>query len=351
MLKPTYSLTIGGLTTMSETPAVGLGALLVERDMDIAADALRLRLMERPGVNLGDEVRLELGHDGDEELVFSGVVAYLQPAITGTSIVALGKMNDLLQLRLSTTYEDQPAGAIARDLIGQAGLEEGAIDDGPTLPYFAIDGRLSTYAHLRGLADRLGYELYSDRAGAVMFHALGDAAVLDAAVGGGLLGAAASAIGSLLGAGGEQYLYGQHLLEATARRRPAPWGTIEVGGESPRSSLGEGTAHWLTVNDADYRGSAGDGEPKQRLLDPAARDKDLAGRFAAGYLAVSRRTAHQVQIRVLGRPQLDLGDSLTTGDVPDDLLNGDGYIRAIRHHFDSVAGFVTHFQVALSGKS
>ena len=349
-LKPTFSLIMGSLSSTTDNPVGGPRRFLVSRDMDVPADALRLDLSERSGISLGDEVSLELGHEGDNEMVFSGKVVSFRPALDGVTVYGLGHMNSLLNLRTATTYEGQTPGAIARDLIGQAGLEAGTVDDGPTLPRFAIDSRLSTYAHMKSLADRLGYELYANRDGAIMFHALGDAAGLDAA-GGGLLAAAANAVSSLLGGGGEGYQFGRHLVASRLASRPAAWGSVLVGGESPMSSQGDSAAHWLTVKDTDFQGRAGSDDPQALLLDLAARSKDLADRFAAGQLAVAQRTAKQVELTVLGRPQVDLGDSLSVSDVPDDLFNGQGYVRFIQHRFGDDWGYLTTFRVALSGEA
>jgi phage protein D len=347
ILKPTFSLTVGSLSSTTDNPVGGPHRFLVSRDMDVPADALRIDLSERSGIGLDDEVGLELGHDGDNTAVFSGKVVRLQPALNGAAVYALGSMNSLLNLHTAATYEGQTPGAIARDLIGQAGLEGGTVDDGPTLPRFAIDNRLSAYAHLKSLADRLGYELYADRDGAVMFHALGDAANLDAG-GGGLLAAAASAVSSLLSGGGEGYQFGRHLVTSRLASRPSAWSSVLVGGESPMSSQGDSAAHWLTVKDTDFQGRAGSDSPQVLLLDLAARSKDLADRFAAGQLAVAQRTAKQVELTVLGRPQVDLGDALSVSDVPDDLFNGQGYVRFIQHRFGDDWGYLTTFRVSLS---
>ena len=349
MLKPTFALTIAALNSTSINPVAGPRRINIMRDLAIAADGGQIVLTTREGVNLQDEVRVELGHDGENELVFIGMAAALRPDFEGVRVVFLGKMQQLLDLRMAAWYDNQSAGAIARDLIGQAGLETGTIDDGPTLPRFVIDRRNSAYAHLRRLADRLGYELYAKRDGKICFQGLGAGAGLDAD--GGLLGAAAAAadsvVGSLLGGGGEGYQYGQHLLHGEARRQAPAWGQIVVGGESPMSGEGDSTAHWLTSNDSDYQGAAGSGTGTLLILDGAARTKDIADRFAAGQLATAGRSAHQVTIRVLGRPQLDLGDTIQIGAAPDELINGSGYIRALHHQFDDLHGFVTDVRVAL----
>ena len=314
--------------------------------MDVPADALRLRLRERAGIAVDDTVTLALGHDGEEETVFTGAVETVRPAISGVEVRALGKTHDLLNLRTSTTYVNQSAGSIARDLIGQAGLSTGTVNDGPVLPRYVVDRAVSGYRHLKELADRLGYELYADRDGNIMFHALGPAANLDAL--GGALGAA---VGGLLGAGAESYAFGQQLLSAATGSRDVAWGTVEVGGESPMSGQGDTTEHWLTTDDADYMGSAGDAEPALLVRDPVARTKDLADRFAAGRLAVAARSAREVSITVLGRPQVDLGHTVAVADVPDATVNGSGYVRAIRHRFGEAAGFLTEMRISLEPES
>ena len=114
------------------------------------------------------------------------------------------------------------------------------------------------------------------------------------------------------------------------------------------SGQGDTTAHWLTVNDAAYQGSAGDGSPSLLIIDPVARYKDLAERFAAGRLALAAREAHQIEVTVLGRNRIDLGDDIALSEVPDALIDGTGYIRAIRHRFDDVTGFLTDIRVSLT---
>jgi len=350
MLKPTFALTIGAFSSASDNAVAGPRRLMVARDMDVAADAGEIVLTSRARVYLQDGVRVELGHDGENELVLAGVVAALRPDLAGVQVTVLGVMQHLLDLRTAAWYDNQSAGAIVRDLIEQAGLEAGAVDEGPSLPRYAVDRRQSGYAHLRRLADRLGYELYAKRDGKICFQGLGAGAGLDA--GSGLLAAASSAAtavaGSLLGSGGGVYQYGQHLLRGEARRHVPAWGHIVVGGESPMSGEGDSTAHWLTANDSDYQGEAGSGNATLLILDGAARTKDIADRFAAGQLATAARSAHQVTIRVLGRPQVDLGDTIQVGSAAEELINGSGYIRALHHHFDAVHGFVTDIRMALS---
>jgi hypothetical protein len=350
MLAPTFALTVGSRSSSPANPVFGPARLLIERDMAIPADALRLHVRERAGISIEDEVTLAIGHDGDNETAFTGRVVRLRPGIHGVEILALGEMNALLNLRTSANFEDRTAGSIASELIQLAGLSVGIAVEGPVLPRFSIDERGSAFAHLKGLADRLGYELYSDRLGRIRFHALGHAAEAHIAPGG-ISGALPAAVGALAGRGGEGYEFGRHILGASATRQMSTWTRIIVGGESPMSGQGDTTAHWLTVNDADYRGLAGSGSRRTLVVDPAARYKDLADRFAAGRLAVAAREAWQIHLSVLGRGGIDLGDTVSASGVADAFVNGTGYVRAIRHRFDAGTGFVTDLRLSLAVES
>jgi hypothetical protein len=345
-LRPTFRLALGALRSSTDAPALGPTALLVERDMDVAADGLAVWLMERPDVEPGDPVSLDLGHDGDDTPVFTGEVASTSVALDGARVTAVGTLNRLLVHRHAGAWERQSAGTIVSDLAAGAGIETGTVSDGPTLPVFAVDRRVPAWVHARGLADRLGYELYADRRGRLMFQALGAAASLDAAAGGlgGLAAAAASALGPAGGA--EGYQYGRHLLALRASAGRAPVGQMTIGGESPMSAEGESTAHWLTANERDFAGSAGSGAPSRAAWDPAARTRDLADRFAAGRLVTANRRAREIAVTVVGRPSVDLGDPISVAGVADGLGNGGGYVRAIRHRFGGGWGFTTEFRIA-----
>ena len=162
-LKPTFTLTIGSLQSTTKNPVGGLYRIGVERDMDIAADAARLWLNKRSGGELGDPVTLKLGNDGDETTVFTGKVVALRSSLDGVILEALGSLNALLNLRTSRMHVNKTPGDIVSDLASAAGVTTGTVDSGPSLPRFALDSRLSAYAHIKDLADRLGYEVYADR--------------------------------------------------------------------------------------------------------------------------------------------------------------------------------------------
>jgi hypothetical protein len=339
--KPTFSITAGAYRANTENPIGGPVRLTVRRDMDTPADGFDLLLSERSGIAPDDELTLDLGDGDREERVFTGSVVEVRPALDGCRVRAVGRMDAVLRLHVAAHYERATAGRIVHDLISQAGLSAGTIDDGPTLAYWVIDRGLSAYTHIRCLADRLGFEFWTDRQGKVMFRALGAAADLDAGLGGALVGAAAAAIGL----GSDVYSFGRHLVAASGRQRAAGIGSLQVTGESPMSTNGDSTWFWLSASPDDAQGSAGSGDLAMVRLDPVARTKDLADRFAAGYLARNQRHGRRLAITVLGRPTADLGDTITVDGLADDLGNGAGYVAAVRHRFGAGSGFLTDLQL------
>jgi len=347
--RPKFSLTAGGLTSDSASSVAGPSRFVVQRSLDVPLDGLSVTLAESGGVAAGDPVQLKLGDEDGLEDVFTGTVAEVTPRLGGCRLFCVGKMLDLMELRVSSFYRDQTAGGVVRDLLGQTSLQAGDISDGVGLPRFSLQRRASAHAQLRRLADRLGFSLFSDRAGKIHFRGLGPAAQLGA---GGALGGAGAALAgaaaAALGQGGGGIAYGKHLLEAAGGARPALGRKVLVGGESPMSGLGEDKSFWLTATDSDFQDSSGDGA-ELLVIDPAARTKDMAGRFAAGYAASFARRTGEIRLTVQGLPKLELGDSSGATGTPDAGLSKPGYVKGLRHRFGVLEGFVTDIVVSTEG--
>lgn len=344
--QPRFAFSAGALSSDSGAPASAPQRFVVERGVDVPIDSLRVLLGDSGGVAPGDAVTLDLGDADGTERVFTGSVAELRPTLGGCRLLCLGTMLALVDLRASAFYQERSAGDVARDLAGQAGLEVGQVEDGVTLSRYAVERRQGAHAQLRRLAERLGFSLFADREGKLHFRGLGAAASLGSGgLGGGLANAAGGALGALAGGGGS-LAFGQHLLAASGAQRPPLARTVTVGGESPMSGQGEDKSFWLTATDSDFEDSAGSGD-EWLVIDPAARTKDMAGRFAAGYLAGFARRTRQLKLSVLGMPALELGDPLSASGAPEDGLNTGGTVVALRHRFGAREGFVTDVTLAV----
>src|SRR5262249_60153534 len=102
------------------------------------------------------------------------------------------------------------------------------------------------------------------------------------------------------------------------------------------------------ATDAGFEGSCGDGD-ELLVIDAAARTKDMAARFAAGYAASFGRLSGEAQLTVLGMPSLELGDNVGVSDVPESGLNASGYVKGLRHRFGFQEGFLTDVLVSVEG--
>jgi hypothetical protein len=341
-LKPAFTLTAGSFRSTTAAAAGGPTKMTVERHMDVASDALQVWLMRAPDLSAGDAVELKLGYVGDEETVFTGEVAGVRAGLDGCLLQAVGTMGKLLTAHASSVYERQDAGSIVRDLIQTAGASAGDIASGPILPLFTVDRLRNAWQHARALADRLGFELFATRTGAIVFKPFGAAAELDT-------GLVSSVVAAVTG-GGTGFTYGQHLVRGDVLTAGRAIDAVEVGGESPASMQGDATVHWLTTNDTDFRGRAGSGSRRLTVHDGAARTKDLADRFAAGLLARASRGVSQAAITVLGRASIELGDHVEAADIPG-RPRVSGYVRGLRHRFGGHVGFLTDLVVAMEASA
>lgn len=347
MLRPSFSLQSASLQSTSDNAVGGPDQFVVERSMAAGADSFTFVLHSPVALPVGEALTLELGHDGDNELVFTGAVVAVNSMLGGIRVQALGKAQGLLTLRAGGAYENQSAGAIVRDLAAKADVSVGTIDDGPTLPVFYVTSHRSAYYQLYELAQALGLEMFTTVDGNLQFRALGEAANLDSGLG---TGSALSAVGAALGAG-EVYRYGEHVLSIRHRKSELDWQQVHIGGESPMSELGDSTAHWLTANETDYTGVAGSGERSRTFIDPWGRSQDLADRIAEGRLISLTRSANQIAALVMGRPSLELGDDVRTDAFGNDTLNQAGYIHCLEHRFGSSWGFLTRWSATVGAQS
>lgn len=310
-MRPRFTMSVGSLRSSTEDPVGVPSRIVVERDMD-TIDALRLWFGTPVAVSPGDRAEVSLGYE-ELDTVFTGTVTASRPTPTGTEVWALGTALALLRLRMPAAYQRRDTGAIVRDLAERAGMALGTVEPGAVLPVHYLDGAVSAYHHARALADRLGFELYTDRLGRLMCHEPRPTSATS-------------------------YAYGRDVLAVSARVRAA--GPVPVvGGEGHMSEGGERTAHWLAVEDLTGR----TGESTTLVLDPLARTQDLADRFAAGYAAVRQRGRRQTRLRVLGNARIDLGGRVRITGAP--VSAAAGYVRALRHGVDPRAGWVTEVTV------
>ena len=326
MLTPAYRLVIGDreVDTTDEPRASTVERLEVDLDLDTPADSLRLRLGSVDGLKPveDDAATVELGYADESSLtlVLTGGIVSVEPGLTLTHVMALSPAQKLLALSHEETFQDMSAGEIVRKLAEEAGLGVARADAGTTFPAYVIDGRRSLYAHMRDLADLSGFLLLVDERGDVVFRPLSQPATTHV------------------------FEFAKHIVELEIERGDPESASVDVRGESPGTSRGEDSWAWLTKDSTGSRGTAGNGSPTRLLERPVLRTAESTQRAADAAFASLSSRATRGRLRTFGRPQIRLGDTIRIKDVPDDRLDGDFRVHAVRHSIDKKTGFRTNVE-------
>jgi phage protein D len=320
MLLPAYELQIGSVTINStdDPTRSTLLALEVSLDLDTPADQAILTLAPVGGVQpaLGNDVILKLGYSGSSlETVFTGTVADVQPGITANRILALSPAGLLLGLRTEKTYLNATAADIVRDLCDQAGVDIDSAEDGSRYAAYVCHGGRNAASHLRLLAQQNGFESYFTPQGKLVFRKFtGNITV-------------------------HVLEYGKHLVDLQLTANPVFSGQVQVFGESPLDAQGDQAFAWLTKSF--NAGVGGSGGPIRAVSEAALRTQNAAR--AAAQAAVKRYQQQDLtgRARVLGKPQIHLGQAVRFANAPDERMNATFQVRSIRHHFSKKTGFTT----------
>jgi phage protein D len=312
---PDYSLNIGDLTIDTSKPEE-VQEISVKLSMDTPADSCHVGLglsSKLSKVKLLDPLTISLGYDSTTT-VFTGIVDSLHSELRAMRVQGLSPMLKLLKQRVSQTYLNQNAGDIVKDICDKAGVTVGKVDDGISLPSLSVSRDVPTYECVRALAERSGFDVYINADGELIFKEFDSDKV-------------------------HELEYANQVIHVDTEQYHPPE-AVKVYGESPASSMGSDTSHWLTKDKME--GTAGDGEGLI-VYDAAIRDKATADAVAKARLARARHT-HWVSIFALGNPEIKLGDSISLKGFEQDILKGEFKVRNIDHHLSKRRGFTTRLR-------
>jgi hypothetical protein len=315
MLAPKYSVNIGS-KSFDSTSSDSVESIIVNLSLDVPTDTANvlLRTDDRGyDFNKGDNVDISIGYDDDDPIkVFTGILDSMKSSSSNIRVSAVSPMWNLVTFYSNKIYESQNCGQIISDLIGSANVDSGSISSGIDFPVYVVDDNSSAYDHIRGLADRSGFDVYISPSGKLVFEKFEkkENAAITAE-------------------------YGVNVIGVDAKLGQNTAQSITVLGESPSSTKGSNTYHWLTKDVVD--GTAGSG---QALLisDPVVRDKSTASNVATARLGVLQR-GPSITVEIVGDPNAVLASTLAIKSMPDSNLNGDYEIRSVEHIFNKVEGF------------
>lgn len=328
LLAPAYQIVIASrkVDTTDEPLASTVEELRVDLDMETPADTATLRLGNVGGLKpeQDDEAAIKLGYlNGDDlTLVFTGRVLAVDTALDRVRVVAHSPAQKLLDRTIEKTFENKSGGDIVRALAAETDITVAQADSGPVFPAFVADGARSLYHHIRYLAELCGpgFVVYTNPAGELVFRQIR---------GGGRI---------------HVFEYSKHIVSVQVRRGNAGAQSVTVMGESPGTSRGSESWAWLTKDFSRSKGTAGSGSPVRLLEYPAARTRELAQGAADQAFRNIQRNAVRGTVVTFGRPEVQLGDGIRIKDAPDDRVNGDFEVLAVRHRITKVEGFTTEVE-------
>jgi phage protein D len=313
IMRPSYIVTIGSKDFTAEKEP-GVVSVKVTRSIGLPTDSCEIVLVGTGDYNFkkGDPVKVQLGYDDKLKPVFSGLIDNIEQELSRVRVNALGLGVELIRLRLNRVYLNQTAGKIVSNLAQEAKVTVKQASDGINLPTYVVDEHANAYEHVLRLAERCNFDAYITEDEQLVFKEWGT---------------------------GKNYpiQFGKEIIRVeTADFSPLYTG-IKILGESPSSIKGADTSHWLTKQEV--KGEAGNGATLS-LDDPAIKDKKTAETVAKARTAKLEYT-FGASVETVGKPEINLGDTVTIEDVPYSALGGKMEVRSIEHYLSKVKGFTT----------
>lgn len=267
-------------------------------------------------VSAGEDLTIELGHEGNVTQVFTGILADIEPKISTTVFVGSSGADSMIKTRINQTYQNQSAGQIVSDLAGQAGVDTDVIENGINFPFYVVDDRKHLLQHAVELAAKSGLDLYFTPENKLVMKQFQKSSA------------------------DHTFTYGEDIIDLQILNTMPLTGQVMVAGESPVSAQGNDAWHWFAKDSGSFQGSAGQGNTLL-IQDPGIRTKDAADTYAAGKLDLMMRAATQGRIVILGNPDVKLGDAVEIEGVPTGSLNGLFQVRRVKHRLSKDRGFIT----------
>jgi phage protein D len=323
MLRATYSLSVAGWSADSaDDPRTELVELDVLHRLNSPAGHCRVTAYAPGGaapsqVAPGDTMSLELTSGSQSATVATVTVKAVETSLELVTIVGTTGMQPLAETRVNQVYENQSLGQVVRDLASQAGVDVGDVEQGGRYPYLVVHESRSVLRTVLGLARREGMDVWVDPDGRLNVKAFAKARA------------------------DHVLRYGVEVLALEASSAEPVAEHVLVHGESPSSSTGADTWHWLAQDLSPHRGESGSGARTRAVQDGAIRTKAAADAAAKARLDAIVSGAATGRVTALGRPTIKLGDALALEDVPGGAIGGVLRLGSVRHVFNGREGYVT----------
>lgn len=336
-----YKANIGSITASSkrqENQCQLLG-LFVELSMDNVGGRCVLEVSSDTSTpNMGDVVKVELDSGAGVKPVFNGEVESVTLTAYSMRIYANDGLVKLANLDIESAYEDVSAGFIVKDLLSQAGLTVGEVEDGPNFTSYVLHRGPRALRHIQTLSQLCGADLYTDGEGKAHFSVPKD------------------------GSADFTFSYGETVLEMDFKEVPLLFDGIEVVGEGAASSQGADKYFWLAKDlagvsaksscDTDGNLNSGKkGKLSQLELNGSIRTGEDAQAVADAKMTALACRRLQGKLRVFATPGIEPGNLISIDELPEEhaaakAIASGAVLRArsVRHELDRTQGFITSME-------
>ena len=316
MLKVSYKIKIGN-NTITGGKQTNLLEIKSHASLTIPVNSCTIVLGSPQNLTIAteDPVSVELGYDNKQTLIFTGKVSAVEWGIDRVRIDGLSSIQSLTVARFNLIYQKPYSGDIVKDFLNKGKLKADKIENGIKFSTYTLGDFMSAYDHLQRLAQQCGFDIYANTEDKIVFA-------------------------KYKAENTHEFKYGENILGFSLDSAKVGVEKVEIYGESPASQgQGEKASSWLTKKEV--KGSAGSNSGTTlRLVDPTARTQASAQKIAKGVLA-NMCQKQRGRIKVLGNPNVKLGDGVKVSKMLIKEQNGTFKVTGVSHRLNRRSGFFT----------
>ncbi len=271
-----------------------------------------------PAAALGDSGTIAFGYGDESEPAFSGQVDSIKRRLAGgRRITLVNGAARLARRRLDKSFQGQSAGEIVSSLLGEVepSISAGAIEDGVSYPFYAVDSGRTLLQHVADLARRNGHVAYLTPAGELFFAPPEEEEPA------------------------HEFTYAQDIITLQLEQRAPLINSALVTGEGAAGSAGSDAWPWLLKEPGPVQAEAGDGQPQELVADGSLRSGDAVNVAAGALMAAQISLAGRMLSS--GAPAVRAGSTIRIAGAPDETFNGVYFVSRVRHRFDKARGYQT----------
>ncbi len=299
---------------LEEAVAAAAGALGLGGSGEREAFSVQVR---GESIKQGDQITIELAAGDVSAKVMTAEVHSVCSSFGQTMIRGKTGMQKLAEARINQVYENQTLAQIVKDLASRASVDTGEIETGNTYSYFVVHESKSLLRHLRELAMRDGMDLFFDADNKLTLKKFNKSSA------------------------DHTFYFGIDILDLEVFNHRMTSEHILVSGESPASSRGSDTWHWIAKDLSPFQSEIGQESRSLSIRDGAVRTKDAAERLAASKFGALKDHSAWGRLTLLGNPKVKLADAIEIKNAPKPELNGRFKVASVRHILNKREGYLT----------